>query len=180
MVSAKNWVIEAHGKSVWDEVLRQLPDDARRAWESPLAYGWYPVEHVGALLDVLKSTLRLTDRKAIDLTYRRLGRYIADDNLSNIYRLLLSFMSPEKLPKKLPQMWTTYYRGVQVEVEYVPGTKKAACTVHNLPVPDLAPVACGWLEFAFDRVGAKGNRCIEVGWHKGGAGSTPARYEVSW
>jgi hypothetical protein len=144
-----------------------------------LAATWYPIDVASALFTRLADEWG-PDRAAIDERFRAMGRYVADDNLNTIYRVVLAILRPDNLVARLPSLWTTYFEGVDPDSEeQEPG--RAYTRARGLDgLPFLAPAAAGWIEMAFLRAGARACNVRERNWDAGRNAAHQLWFEVQW
>lgn len=113
-----------------------------------------------------------------------MGAFVAEQNLNGVFKVVLSFIgSPERLARRLPSMWTTYFPNVQVDVDLdrlVRGEVRSV--VHRLErLHYINGVARGWLSYAFRLVGAARVEVIEAGLERGTfAPERPLEYTIRW
>ena len=81
----------------------------------------------------------IAERRAF---FQRMGVYIADTNLHGIYKTLLALIvNPHRLAKRVPQLWSTYFRGLTVQMNF--DEIKSGCLrfeVEGLPIGGQAQV----------------------------------------
>ena len=90
--------------------------------------------------------------------FQRMGVYIADTNLHGIYKTLLALIvNPHRLAKRVPQLWSTYFRGLTVQMNF--DEIKSGCLRFEVEgfggAPHIGEMAEGWLAFAFELVGGE-------------------------
>ncbi|MEM7160317.1 MAG: hypothetical protein AAF799_46195 [Myxococcota bacterium] len=116
--------------------------------------------------------------------FQKMGVYIADTNLHGIYKTLLSLIvNPQRLAKRVPQLWSTYFRGLTVRMDFDDvRSGKLRFDVDGFGgAPHIGEMAEGWLAFAFGLVGGEEvvatEEALEAGRPHPG---TTMRYHVSW
>lgn len=115
--------------------------------------GWYDIEYFNTVLDAHVRCARARDE---DLAkhFFEVGEYIAEDNLTTVYKVLLKFSSPSRLLGTLPRMWDQYFRGLTARAQAVDATH-GVLEVRGLNEGrHISPTAKGWLHLAFRKVGA--------------------------
>lgn len=79
-------------------------------------------------------------------------------------------------------MWTTYFRDITVEVEAGsdgPGT--ATCKVKGLgDFHYISPLAAGWIEFAYKKVGVKYIEVRELNYRTNYTNPDELVYKIKW
>lgn len=116
--------------------------------------------------------------------FQEMGVHIAESNLNGIYKTLLSLLgSPERLAKRVPSLWHTYFRGLSVSVEYDP---RIAGRVDFEVVgfdgsPHIGEMAEGWCRYAFELVGGREVVAFEHSLDAGAASPGPImNFTVHW
>lgn len=106
IVYTREYVQRRLGDDGWAKVLAASSEPQRAFLESVvLASSFYPVEHWNDLLAVVLPMLgpNVTD------AMRELSGYIAHQDLSTVYKLVMKFGSPEFLLRRTGQLWSRYY-----------------------------------------------------------------------
>ena len=116
--------------------------------------------------------------------FQRMGVHIADSNLNGVYKTLLALMAnPERLAKRIPSLWKTYFRGLSIEVDLdhlKQGLVSTSVTGFGA-APHIGEMAEGWLQFAFELVGGKDVRVFEERLEVGDdAPGRVMRFQISW
>jgi hypothetical protein len=91
----------------WPELEASLSAGAKAAGDKALASSWIDLS---LLAEYYTGFARLScgnDRKVLADTFNRLGRFIARDNLSTVYRFVLKVLSPGQFLSLLPTLWNT-------------------------------------------------------------------------
>jgi hypothetical protein len=179
--SSCEFIAQRYGTATLASIVSTLPADLRNVWPNPLSSVWYPARFYGALWTSLARDVVGADRGEQSRVFHELGRYVADDNLSTVYRVLISIAWPDTLLGMTPSLWATYFDGVQVEVERDPGVKGGRVIVAGLAdVPYIGPVAAGWLTLAYEKAGARVVEVVEKNWMEGREASDRLVFEVQW
>jgi hypothetical protein len=178
--SGLEWLEKTYGRPALDKMIASLPGELRDAARAPLASSWYPIGLLAGIYTALPTFTPARDRVALERVAKDLNRYVAEANLSTLYRALLVLMTPERLFSTLPRMWSLYFKGIEAQIVRDPDGSRGTCRVHGLgQVPYLAPGAIGWLELAFKKVG--GNlQAHEEGWAKGRDRGDPLVFHLDW
>lgn len=182
MLSTVRWIREHYGSDVHRRLLASLPRDVARAYGRTLATEWYPVHYV----DAMQAALEEHHNGDVDAFRRAMiaqGRFIAEDNLSTVFRVLLIFVgSPSELFRTLGKFWNQYFQGIEVEVDETSVDEgRGVCTVHHLGgVRHLSPLVYGWTDYGFRKVGATEVEVEERAYERGQATADPLVFEISW
>jgi hypothetical protein len=180
--SALAWFAIKEGEKAKEQLVATLPPEHRaHLSRAVLPSMWYPASLVGSMQQAMASHLGTRDRQVIDRYFREMTRHVAEDNLSTFYKALLVLMTPDRMFDILPQLWGMYYKGIEVSIARVPNAKRGTCTVRGLGklVPFMGPIACGWLELAWSKVGGK-LRATEQGWQNGFDRIDPLVFDLDW
>jgi hypothetical protein len=174
------WIAQQYGEPAREQLIAQLPVELRDLARAPLAASWYPVALVDHIFVAVPRIAGRTDRAGIESIMKQLNAWIAEDNLTTLYKFLLAFLTPERLTDRMPALFKTYYRGIDATVRRE-SPLHAVCTVEGLGkcAPYLAPSAAGWLEFAYRKVGAR-VRVTEESWQRGLDRADPLVFHVEW
>jgi hypothetical protein len=142
---------------------------------------WYPLSVATNIYTALPELGGCRDRADIERLFKRLSGYIAEDNLSTIYRALLLIMRPNGIFDLLPRLWRTYFRGIEVTTARDGKEPRGTCTVYNLGhrVPYLGVASCGWMEFAWQKVGGR-LKVSEENWQRGRDRGDPMIHHFDW
>ncbi len=97
------YVREQYGDDVAERVFAALPPDVRQALRSPLASRWYPVEHVGELLEALRAHIDGNDPEILFA----ISRESAKNAFSMIYRVFFKLGSPAFIIGRVSSVWHT-------------------------------------------------------------------------
>jgi hypothetical protein len=144
-----------------------------------LAASWYDVSQLATLWTKLAEVWG-PDRARVEREFRAMGRFVAEDNLTTVYRMIFSVLRPDNFVQRLPTLWHTYFAGLTVESREQ-GRGRAATTVSGLGgLPYIACVAAGWQEYCFEKVGATSIQVTEAAWEAGRNQADPLRFAISW
>ncbi len=183
LMSTSRWIRETYGEATFKELVRSLPPAAAEALASPRPTEWYPAPLVSEIYLAIRETAHPGDPRGFERALRDLGHFLAKDNLSAVFRVLVAFTpSPEEMFRKIGQFWAQYWQGVRVENDVSDlAAGRGVTRVYGLgDVQYLAPVACGWTEVGFQKVGAKHVRVRERAFAEGETAADPLVFEVSW
>ncbi len=176
---ARDYIIKTFGDAAWRDILARVPETHRKDLAEPLPFAWYPIAGVDAMYRALFETCCKSDPATAERVLRELGVYVAADNLSTIYKIVLAMAKPAHLFGMLPRLWTTYFQNIEVQVERT-GERKGVVTVRGLPIFGIGPIANGWTEFAYAKLGAKSSQSSERRWAAGDRASNEMTFDVSW
>ncbi len=165
----------------WPQLEGSLSAGARAAGEKALASSWIDLR---LLAEYYTGFARLTcgdDRPALSAAFNKLGRFIAQDNLSTVYRFVLKVLSPGQFLSLMPTLWDTYFHGLTVEVKEERAHKRGQCTVRGLEtLPYINLAAIGWMEYGFEITGAANHEISERSWREGRATAPALVFDISW
>jgi hypothetical protein len=165
----------------WPQLDASLSAAARAAGEKALASSWIDLR---LLAEYYTGFARLScgdDRQALAATFNKLGRFIAQDNLSTVYRFVLKVLSPSQFLSLLPTLWDTYFHGLGIEVQEERARKRGLCMVRGLEaLPYINLAAVGWMEYGFEITGATHHDVTERCWREGRASSPILTFDISW
>jgi hypothetical protein len=167
--------------SRWPELEGSLSPAARAAGENVLASSWLDV---ALLAQYYTGYARLGcsgDPRLVEQSFNRLGRFIAMDNLSTVYRFVLKVLSPPQFLSLLPTLWNTYFQGLQIAIEEERGVKRGRCTVRGLEgLPYIHLAAVGWMEYGFEITGATSHDIRERAWLEGRNAAPALVFDIRW
>jgi hypothetical protein len=165
----------------WPELEAALSAPARAAGENVLASSWLDVS---LLAEYYVGYARLGcsgDPRLVQQSFNKLGRFIAMDNLSTVYRFVLKVLSPTQFLSLLPTLWNTYFQGLQIAVEEERGVKRGRCTVRGLErLPYIHLAAVGWMEYGFEITGAESHDISERAWLEGRNAAPALVFDIRW
>lgn len=180
LISSGEFIRNTYGDAVWRRLERQLSPPARQHFATPLASNWYPLDGLDELWRAFHRTCHDGDPN-FPRIMAQMGEFIAHDNLSSIYELLLSFVrTPQQLMRIMPRLWKTYFRGVQVDMGPVGAGHGSFLTRHLGTLNHISPVACGWIHFAFKKIGVEGALVTEQSYDAGHTASDAMTFRVDW
>ena len=175
------WMRQTYGEAVWDEILARLTDEERSQVAFISGANSYPVTLLSAVNTAFVDVVCHGNRTAAGEAFRKLGRHIAEDNLSGIYSIFIRFASPEKVLGKIPSIVSTMYTGVTADHEDSPDGHGSIVHIRGLGELTYAgPRLCGWAEAALEKVGARGVRVAEKSWDAGLIASDELTLVLSW
>lgn len=183
VMSSVKWIRETYGPEVLQKVRRALSPETARVVDNPLAVQWYPVSVLDELWLGLRQHVHEGNEAAFERAMIEQGKFIADDNLSTVFRVLLSFMgTPEQMFRSFPRLWAQYFDGIDVENDDSEASAGHGNTrVHGLGgLHYVAPVVAGWTELGFKKVGAKHVQVHEESYREGTVAADPLVFHVSW
>lgn len=106
LMHTRDDVLERLGTEGWARVLEKMvPEDREFFAGVILGGGWYPVVHWNRLNEIVLPRL---GRDSAD-GMRHLAAYIAQRDLSSVYRLVMKLGSPEFILRRTGQLWSRYY-----------------------------------------------------------------------
>ena len=106
LVLLRQFVLEEHGRAMWETVLSNLHEDDREVVGGlVISGGWYPV---GAWNRAL-ATFLFEAYTSPDEGMRQVASYIADHDLNTVYKMVLKLGTPEFLMKRTGSLWSRYF-----------------------------------------------------------------------
>lgn len=183
LMSTNKWLRETYGPETLKEILKELSPAAAESLASPLATEWYPAGFVSEIYTTIQRVAHSDGKEDFGRVLRELGRFLASDNLSTVFRVLLAFVSsPQQMFQNIDRFWGQYFQGVRVENDVSEIDRGRGTTyVYGLgEIEYLAPVSCGWTELGFTKVGARDVRCEEDAFAAGKTAADPLIFRVSW
>lgn len=154
---AIEWIKKNYGEEGFQKVLDISPPSLKEEYSNILTSLWYPSQIADSLFAAFAESGLGGHGLDLDKSFRLLGAFIAEDNLSVLYKVLLVFAKPSVLLGSLPKIWKMYFDGIDVAVEPTSDGYTGTCRVKGLgDLRYISPVAAGWLEFLYRKVGVKG------------------------
>jgi hypothetical protein len=109
-----DYIKSRFGQNALDQVLAAMPDSSRQSVTSAVVTGWYPIEHIGDLIDAIKMTVGKGDPYFIYIATTE----AAKTTFNFIYKVLFKFGSPAYCIGKVASIWSTMLnRGTLTVVE---------------------------------------------------------------
>jgi len=183
LMSSANWIRKTYGEATFKEIVRSLSPAAVESLTSPSAAGWYPAAHISEIWRALERVAHPNDPASLARALRDQGHYIASDNLSTVFRVLLALIgSPEQMFQSSDRLWGQYFKGVRVEKDDSElQAKRGTTMIYGLAgVHHIAPVACGWTEAGYGKVGARNIKVHEEAYEQGETTAEPLVFVLSW
>lgn len=152
IVPVVNYIKVHHGDDGLAMVLDRLPEPVRQVFgRRIMPITWYPHEAISLLYAAISDQYAGGDPAYC----WRVGKDAADYGLSLIYKLFLSFNSPQLFGSKGPEMWRTYYRPSTLEV--LRNDRGAlSVLVHGMSTtPAHVYSIAGWIERAGELTGGR-------------------------
>jgi hypothetical protein len=161
--STLTWVRTQLGEDIARDVLGTLPSNFATVYSKAATSSWVPLAVQDAFMRALAARAWPNDRQESLRFMRQLGMYVAEDNLSTLYRVALALTSSDRLSALIPHLWSTYFKGVEV-AEMEKQEHSASFVVRHIGYYMLGAHAAGWLEFAYRRVGSRDPaiKCAEI------------------
>lgn len=183
LMSSANWIRKTYGDATFKEIVRSLSPETVECVTNPSAAGWYPAGHISELWSAIERVAHPDDPEGLARALRDQGHYIASDNLSTVFRVLLALIgSPEQMFQSTDRLWSQYFQGVRVENDdSLLHEKQGTTLIYGLgEIRHIAPVACGWTEAGYSKVGAKNIQVYEEAYDKGETAADPLVFVLSW
>jgi hypothetical protein len=155
-------------------LLSEQPESVQRSFESApssedieqfrsvLAISNIPIAYATRLY--LAAAPALYPDDAVEIGLRRIGRALARDNLSGIYRLVLKVLTVSMLIAQCARLWRTYHSTGNASTRRV-SDKHYLLLVTDCPdLPELyREFVCGFVEGAITQTGGRDPRVTKAG-----------------
>jgi hypothetical protein len=177
-VYVRKWVEEQEGPAGWQALTEGLADGDRAVLDGLLALGqWYPVGHFNRLA---RRFIARHDAEGVVT----LARYIAANDLSVFFKMVMAMASPEFLLRRTGSIYQRYFDSGEL-VAQPEAPRRWSITLDGPRDEEGGPneVICrhgvrGWIIEALERTGAKQHRVAHVLCRH--RGSPRCLYHVSW
>lgn len=165
-------------------VLARLPSEAlRRFFEQPfLAVSMYDALPIKPITQAIAEQ---EGRLYEESVYRRAGG-VAKRDMGSLYRVLMSFVSPELALKGLARIWARYFNFGQLEINEIAPRhwELAEVGVPASLAPWFSPMSRAYLLVALNMTGAQSVspqiRSVKPSGHRDGVELVTLRFEVTW
>lgn len=180
LVHLRAYAVKSHGEEVWQSVVSQLPAGDQQVLNQPLISGiWYPAGVWNRALDLYLSQNYANVGRAMTT----LAQYIAAQDLSTIFKLILKLGSPEFVLSRTDSLYNRYFDTGTWTPKKV-GDRHWHCTLQAPRNEDVAPNQltctegiCAWNQRALELTGARA-RVEQVRCRFGSA--LACEYEMTW
>jgi uncharacterized protein (TIGR02265 family) len=152
-------LLRAAGDVIEKEFLRGLPADVAEVYQTAQAMSRVPVDKLSLIFEQAAVLLYPGRGDAL----RRLGRDIAIDNLTGVYKLLLKVVTVPFVISQVGKLWSTYNDEGEATVEQSADGQSAVINVRgafDYPVPYREQTA-GYIAGGAELCGAKNVR-VEI------------------
>lgn len=179
LVHLRGFVLRKHGEGAWKDVLDRLPPEDRTLLGGIMIMGgWYPIGVWNRALDRYLPAYFGDPMKAM----MELSQYIAREDLTTLYKLILKVGTPGFIMGRSGSIWTRYFdTGTLVAKELAP--RKWQLQLDGPRLEDEAPSAytcegvCAWLTSGLKMTGASLD-IVQTRCRFGGA--PVCEYDASW
>ncbi len=175
--SLKKFLLERSGPGAWERVLENLtPADRHEAAQLRLPHEWFDYALWWRLITAADRVLGRGDLALV----REIGSFDARENLHGIYRVFLSFLSPEHIITRTQLIWRQYYDVGQMKVAGIQ-TQRAMLRLTDFPALSQGheQEILGWIEGALLLTGVHHVQAV----HPGpclARGDDHCVFEVTW
>ncbi len=155
LTSSLKWCKDQLEPADHRRVMDALPDDFQEAIADLRPGAWYPASWFDSLTLVVVAT---ADEQARDGLLADMGKFIGEDNLGSVLKLLIMFIKPAMLLGRLPQFFRKYYDSPQTttRVERDEDNGGGTCYIEDFGAVELfGPVVEGWARGAFVLAGVE-------------------------
>jgi len=184
LMSSANWIRTTYGKETFDRIAAEISPEAAESLKRPLATEWYPASHISEIWSAVGRIAHPGDSDGFARALGELGRFVASDNLSTVFRVLIALIgTPEQMFRSVDRFWGQYFQGVRVDNdESELDARRGTSRVYGLgEVQYLAPVACAWLALGFEKVGARRIKVTEEAFsERGEIAADPLVFRLDW
>ena len=176
-----DWMKKTYGETVWDQIEGRLSEEQRSQLKFISGATMYPTSLLSSVNEAFVDVACRGDRQIAGEAFRKMGHYIADDNLGGVYSLFVRFASPDKVLSRLPNIVSTMYSGVTARYEADADGRGATVQIFGLGGLTYAgPRLAGWAESALEKVGARDVRVRERSWDAGAIASDEITLVLRW
>lgn len=157
VISVRKLVVAA---GVEQECLARLSAADVTVWKTVLPMSWLPIDVVAHVFEAGAAVLYPNDARRI----RTLGRAIARDNLSGVYRLLLRVLSVPFAIEQSSKLWSAYNDTGVTSVEYQKGAYEVRFLIAECPgFPDVVlEETAGYIEGLIELCGNRVRGVVAV------------------
>ncbi len=180
LIAGKAWTEQHFDAEGYGQLERMLSDEFRYKWNNLVDKESYPLRWLDELECAIAEVGADTVAEKSALVEAFAG-YVAKNNLSTVMKLLMKFITPTLLVKKLPQIWGKYIVGAEATYELGPEKNQGALIIEGFPhLRWLSANNSGWLLAAFDLLGVEGVDIEEVNNAPDDPHPTSFRWEIRW
>lgn len=183
LIHARNFIQSrwGHESTGLSGVLERLEPASRQLFTSNLlSHAWYPV---AVWNEVVEQAARRTENPS--RTVRELAAYVAQEDLTTAYKILLKIGTPEMVFRRAGVFWSKYFDGGKSE-GFPTGPKHFMVTLEALgrdAKNDPGMLTCreavpSWQENAIRLTGTPGGKSVHVKCRFDG--HDRCEYDVSW
>jgi hypothetical protein len=175
---AKKFIEKEFGMETWERIVQSIPREEQNLWSGGiLASNSYPFFKFKILINALSKELGVAKEDQLARVYE----YIADQSLSQIYKIFFRFANPSYVIKNYPKLWKNFFSAGHVEV---PIAEKGHAVLKFL-VPEiftdwLSPACLGYSRKAVEMAGGTGTSMKQLSRKPLDMGSWEITYELHW
>ena len=153
---------ERRSSPEWGQILASVPEARRAELPEIQPLGWYPAALAGDLMESYRRVCFPHDAEAHRDAVREIGAFIAEHDFHSIAGGGRGLASPRALIRRLPELWSRYYRGIVAEVGLSSTEPYAECTVRGVRgAKYLHWLSAGWTQRMIEKSGAA-SVCVDV------------------
>ena len=152
--STLDWIQRTQGRPAAEQILSRIDQPLRDQLAQTKPSDWRPIELFSALLEAYVHS-SYCPQDQIETQLKTLGTYIAESNLTTVYRVMLAFVKPDTYARHIPRLWGEYFKGLTATVEYTDTHAARNLTSPLNGCKYLSPCVVGWTELAYRHVGAR-------------------------
>jgi hypothetical protein len=175
---AKKFIEKELGRETWERIVQSIPGEEQALWSgSILASASYPFLKFKVMINALSKELGVKKEDQLARVYE----YIADQSLSQIYKIFFRFANPSYVIKNYPKLWSNFFSAGHVEV---PVSEKGHAVLKFI-VPEifidwLSPACLGYSRKAVEMAGGTGTSMKQLGMKSIDQDSWEITYELHW
>lgn len=153
---------EMIGEYQLNKLIDKLPQDDQFNIRQPLLASWYSLASYGKLVQLYTEYRGYKSVSAAIPEFEKMGVRLAEDNLSFLYKVLLTFYSASDAVPMLSKTWDQYFKHHQIELRWDRKSPNATLCVRGLEDYFLlGPIAAGWMRYALAKTGAENATVVE-------------------
>jgi hypothetical protein len=177
-VFGEEFIRSSHDDVIWEQVLAEMSEEARRIWQEPLLLtGAYPFS---AFKEMLAALARVVG-DVTDAETAQMYEFIADRSLSTIHKFFFRFADPSFVIKRYPILWQRFFKSGEVKV---PAAQKGSAQLEfDLPeifLDWLRPACTGYSKKAVEMAGGTNLELKERGQEELAGGIWRTTYDLTW
>ena len=153
LLGCRGFVEERFGPARWTQVQEALAPEPRAVMSAKIFPGnWYAFP---ILLEVMRTAKRILAPRQ-PFFYRDMGRFSADFAVNRFYRFLMTFTSTERVLRRAPGIWPSFYRpGRMVVLEATSNSGRLRLEDFPHDSSEFCERIMGWMERIVELTGGR-------------------------